>query len=252
MKIPDTSKWSDNWSIKFDEYMKTASETESRCNDLKKLNRILLVPAQTQIALMKSILLLDETRYVKEKYSQSLLYTCYLELFRNLPATVFLTACGLYKNAYHNIRYILEFIIQSYYVDIQNPNSDFIERTKVLEKLVDNGEYRGIRLLKKLKLNHNIEKKMIIEYDKIHKKVHCDHKQSKYTAYHFMDDQYQIAYIDCKEIFCIYETETKVLDLFYYLFLMRFPEFRNELKKSKDFLEAISEHQFKLIQKVLT
>jgi hypothetical protein len=251
MKIPDTSKWSERWKIKFSEYRKTATKTEAECEDLKKLNRLLLITAHTHVALMKSPFLFDETRHAKERYSQSLVYTSLLELFRNLHNTVFLCACGLYKNAYHNLRYALEFIVQSYYIDMAYPDSDFEVRINVLAQIENNRKYRGTPLLKKLNLNRILEKDIISEYNKLHKKVHSTYKQFLYTAYHFMDDRYHAMYLDCKEVSDIYKATVKVLDFFYYLFLIRFPEFKNELINSKEFLKAIDKHELELIHEHL-
>ena len=110
MKLPDTSKWAERWHIDFKEYRNTTIKTEAECDDLKKMNNLLLILTQTYITHLKSPFFFDENRLAQERYSQSLVHATLLELFRNIHQTVFLSACGLYKNAYHNIRYSLELI----------------------------------------------------------------------------------------------------------------------------------------------
>ena len=150
------------------------------------------------------------------------MHTTLLELFRNIHQTVFLSACGLYKNAYHNIRYALELVEQSYYIDTKLPDSDFNERLDALFNIENNPRYRGSALVNKLNLNSTLKDLINSEYEKLHKKVHSTYKQFKYTAYHFMDDRYQSVYVDCSEVSNICNSNVAVIDFFYYLLLTRF------------------------------
>ena len=180
MKIPDSLEYGKK-RINFAEYRRTATKTQAECKALKKMNRLLLIILFTHKALVESPFFFDKKGLVVERYRNSLVNVCLIELARNLHNTVFLSACGLYKNAYHNIRYALEFMIQSYYVDMSYPNSDFSERINVLAQIENNPEYRGTPLVKKLNLKRTLENDVKSEYRKLHKKVHSTYKQFLYT-----------------------------------------------------------------------
>lgn len=250
IKLPDTSKYGKK-RLNFRDYRKTATKTHAECEDLTKIARLLLITLFTQKALVDSPFFFDEKKLVVKRYRESLVNICLIELGRNLHNTIFLTASGLYKNAYHNIRYALEFMIQSYYIDMAFPDYDFSQRINVLKQIENNPKYRGTPLLKKLNLNRILQKDIISEYTKLHKKVHSTHQQFLYTDKHFIRYRYRAVYINCKEVKDIYKATVKVLDFFYYLLLIRFPEVKNELINSKEFLKAINEHELTLIHEQL-
>lgn len=133
----------------------------------------------------------DETRHIKECYSQSLVYTSFLELVGTYITQSFFLHVNCTRMLITNL-YALEFIVQSYYIDTEYHDSDFKVITNVLAKIENDRNYCGTSLLKKLNLNPIIEKDTINEYYKLHKKVHITYKQFLYTAYHFMDDGHRL------------------------------------------------------------
>jgi hypothetical protein len=251
LEFPEASNWYSKWHIDFKEYQEAITKSQAECEDLKAMNKLLLILAQTHVAFLKSTFFFDEKRFAKERYSQSLVYTSFLELFRNLHNTVFLSACGLYKNAYHNIRYALEFIIQSYYIDTELPNGNFNDRTRRLSEIENKPKYRGTPLLNKLNIPSVLKEEIANEYTKLHKRVHSTSKQFVYTAYHFMDNHYTALYLDIIEVSKIYNSSVKMMDFFYYLLLNQFPELKKELIKNKDFLEVITDYDLPLMHKQL-
>jgi len=239
MNLPDTSKWKERWHTDFKEYQDVLATAEKDCDDLKKMNRLLLPLTQTMTTLLKSPYFFDENRNTVSRYSQSLVFTSFLELFRNIHQTVFLSGCGLYKSAYHNTRYALEFIIQSYYIDTEYPDGDFLDRIDVLHDIENKRGFRGRALVNKLELASTVKEEINNEYEKLHKKVHSTHKQFKYTAYHFMDDKYHSVYVDYGEVSDIYKLLVRVVDFFYHIFLTRFPELQKSLMANEEFTDTI-------------
>lgn len=239
MKLPDTSTWKEKWHTDFREYQDVLSKAEKECDDLKKMNGLLLALAQVMITLLKSPYFFDENRNTVTRFSQSLVFTSFLELFRNIHQTVFLSGCGLYKSAYHNIRYALEFIVQSYHIDMKYPDSDFLDRLGILHDIENKSSYRGRALVRKLKLASTIKEKINSGYEKLHKKVHSTHKQFKYTAYHFMDTKYRSVYVDYDEVSDIYKLLVGVVDFFYFIFLTRFPELQKSLMANEEFIDTM-------------
>lgn len=251
MNLPDASKWKEKWHVDFKEYQDVLAIAEKNCDDLKKMNKLLLPLTQMMITLMKSSYFFDENRNTVSRYSQSLVHTSFLELPRNIHQTVFLSGCGLYKSAYHNIRYALEFIVQSYYIDTEYPKADFLDRIDVLQNIENRRSFRGRMLVNKLKLPSTVTEEINSVYEKLHKKVHSTYKQFKYTAYHFMDDKYRSVYVDYREVSDICRLLTRVVDFFYYIFLTRFPEFQKNLMANDEFIDTIEMTDMPLLFDVL-
>ena len=239
MDLPDTSTWKEKWHMDFKEYHHVLSKAEKECDDLRKMNRLLLPLAQTMITLLKSPYFFDENRNTVTRFSQSLVFTSFLELFRNIHQTVFLSGCGFYKSAYHNTRFALEFIVQSYYIDMKYPDRNFLDKIDILHDIENKSGYRGRALVKKLKLASTVKREINNEYEKLHKKVHSTHKQFKYTAYHFMDTKYRSVYVAYGEVSDIHKILVRVVDFFYFVFLTRFPELQKSLMVNEEFIDTV-------------
>ncbi len=100
-------------------------------------------------------------------------------------------------------------------------------------------------------MNSGVEEAINGEYEQLHKKVHSTYRQFKYTAYHFMDDKYKSVYLECSKVSKIYNSTVAVIDFFYYLLLTRFPEFKKELIKNKEFLEIMTDYDLPLMHERL-
>ena len=69
------------------------------------------------------------------KYLNSLIYSCFMELFRKSGHILFLSFNGLYRNAFHEIRYVLESVLQAYYIDKGHPEAEIIAKLEVLKEI---------------------------------------------------------------------------------------------------------------------
>lgn len=240
----------DKWHFpKFDEILTTMEKSKKECVDLSKMNELILMLGFTLVAFLKIPSFFDENRCISEKYSQSLVFTCFMELLRGSSCTVFLSGCGLYKNAYHNIRYYLESIVQSMYIDSKHPNIDFPTKMEILKEVEDLIDYRGVRLIKKLEIEHKDEIKK--EYKKLSAKVHFTHEQLAVTASDVMDSNYHATNVDCTEVSNVYDSMRMLYDIFFFLFLAYFQEIKEELKTNIGFIEQIKVHNLVLLSKAL-
>ena len=57
------------------------------------------------------------------KIANSLTFWCYVESTEISSYTLYLSYCGMYRNAFDNIRHILESMVQSVYIDAKHPKS---------------------------------------------------------------------------------------------------------------------------------
>jgi len=251
MNDPDTSLWKKRWHFNFKELKDALDKSEKECFDLKRMNELIFALGSIAIAFLKIPTFFNKTRHVSESFSQSLLFTSFLESFRNSHHTVFLSGCGMYKNAYHNIRYALEFLVQSYYIDKKYPNDSFPTKVEALTRIENNYKYQGRRLVNKLRLCATLKKEIKKEYSKLSKKVHSTHKQFENTAYNFMDIDYHSVYVDCNEVTNIYKSMITVYDLFFLLIITIFPEIRQSLLENKEFMETIKTHNLTLSLRTL-
>jgi len=243
----------DKWHLKFHEFQTVMEKSEKECVDLARMSELTFALACISIAFPKVPSFFDNDRYISERYSQSLVFTCFIEFVRSSFCTVYLCGCGLYKNAYHNIRYALESIIQASYLDSRHPNSDFPTKIEILKEVEDLPEYRGVQLVKKLDIAYKKEtrKGLIEEYRKLSKKVHSTHRQFVATASNFMERSYSLVYVDCSEVSNIYDSVKMLYNIFFLLLLAHFPELRKPLRGNNEFVETVKSHDLTLLLKVL-
>jgi len=213
----------EDWHVKkFDEFHVAIEKTKKECPDLSRMNEFVFMLSRFMIAFLRIPSFFDKDRNTSERYSQSLVFTCFLESLRNSYCTVYLSACGLYKNAYHNIRYELESVIQASYFDSNCPHDDFPMKIAMLEEAEDKREFNFSRLTEKLHINLGYKKETIEaimeEWGKLSKKVHSKHYQFVATSTNFMDCGYETVYVDCEEVKSIYESMRVLHDIFSFSF----------------------------------
>lgn len=239
----------DRWHLNFDEFQAALERSKKDCADLHRMNEFILTLAFASVAFLRTPSFFDENRNISERYSQSLVFTTFLELFRNSHHTLYLSSCGLYKNAYHNMRYALELMVQSSYIDSKYPNADFPTKIEILKKIEGKWEYRGSNLIDKLTTAY--KGKIKNEYQRLSKKVHSSHRQLLFTAFNFMDRGYSSVYVDCSNVSNIYDSMTRLHGIFFLLFLTHFPEIKKVLVENEEFVKTIKDHNLILLSKVL-
>lgn len=186
---------------------------------------------------------------INPTYNNSLIFTCYLELYRTSGHILYLTANGLYRNAYDNIRHVIESVVQALYLDTRHPESQAITRIEILKEVEDKREYHAVRLIDELK---GIDHKDILrtEYKEFSRIIHPSHRDIIATMIDIKRNEPFPAIVDCQEVAKIHRSMEVMYDIFFYFFLNCFSEIKEELQKNQKFLERIKIHELVLLSKV--
>ena len=187
------------------------------------------------------------------KYWHSLVYCCFLELVKTSGNILFLSSSGLYRNAFDEIRYSLEHVVQSLYIDIRHPETKLDTKIEILKEIEDKREYHSVRLIDELKIDH--KDKLKKQYKELSKKIHPSHKQTIDTLTEiFVKPRSKKSsskeVIDCEKISKIYISMEAMYDIFFFLFLFHFPEFKR-LKDDQEFMKNIESLNLFLLRKTL-
>ncbi len=257
MKRKDPSEWlrRENWHFNFKDFHKTLEKSVKECTELPKINELLFIVGWIFATFLKIPKFFVEGK-VSEKYRQSLTFTCFIEFMHNSNCTTFLTASGLYKNAYHNLRYALESIVHSTYIDLRHPDSDFKTKIEILDEVENLPAYHGVKLVKDLEISNKDD--IMREYDKINKEykklsrnVHFTYRHLLVTEKNIIESSVHSTEMDCSEVSRIYDSMKTVYDFFIFLFLSYFPELKEPLTKNEEFTKAVKDHNLNLVCKIL-
>lgn len=183
------------------------------------------------------------------KYIESLVATCFWESFRTSGHIIFLSINGLYRNAFDNIRHLLESIVQALYIDLRHPTIPLDMKIEILKEIEDKREYHAIRLIDELKIEY--KDKLKKEYKELSQIIHPSHKQIVATLSDMVEDKGVPSTIDCREISKIFNSMIRMYDIFFFLFMTYFPEVKKELTKNPNFIKVINAYKLTLLSKVL-
>jgi len=239
--------------VRTDEFQATMEKSQKECTDLIKMNEFVFAIGCILIAFRKVPTFFNKDRYIPERYSQSLVFTYLIESARNSACIVYLSGCGLYKNAYLNIRYALESIIQASYIDSSYPDFDFPTKVEVLEMKEDLRRYRATQLVKRLHIDYKEQTIEAVrnEYKKLSRKLHSSHYQFMATSKNFMYQRYKAVYMDCDEVTSIYNSMKVLHDVSFFLLIAHFPEIRKPLVENTKFVETVKSHNLILSSRIL-
>lgn len=239
----------------------TADKTRKECVDeLENLRKFIMgmkIPANEMI---KSV---DENHIQKRKWGNSLLSWCLFGSWRSCGHILFLSYNGLYRNAFDNIRHLLESVVQALYLDsrIQEmENISFLEPDKhidnifvklvILREVMDKREYHTLSLIEELKIDFKERLKNI--YKEISQAIHPTHKQIELTMRDFASPTNGLAAtVDCKEIERITAYLIDVYDVFIYLYITYFSEVKDLLRKNSEFENYVKTYKLYLTSKML-
>ena len=230
-------------------FREIAKKSKKECgSDLEKMRKLTcdLIPYFYKAS--------DKTFPIKEKekilkYCESLVATCFWESFRTCGHIMFLSVNGLYRNAFDNIRHLLESIVQALYIDLRHPTIPLNMKIEILKEIEDKREYHAIRLIDELEIEH--KDKLKKEYKELSRIIHPSHKQIVATLSDILEDKGAPSAVDCKEISKIFNSMIRSFDIFFFLFMTYFPEVKEELVKNSDFIKAVKTYKLTLLSKVL-
>jgi len=213
--------------------------------ELEEIRQLVFIVGIFYRSLAESLSLSEEYRV---RIQSSLALMCFAELSRISGHILFLSFNGLYRNAFDNIRYALELIVQALYIDHRHPEAPLKTKIEVLKEVEDKREYHVVRLIDELKIDHKDMLKK--QYKELSQVIHPSHKQIVTTLSDLMEDKGVPATVDCKEISKIYNSMIKMYDIFFFLFITHFPEIKITLKKNSNFIKLIKDYNLILLSKI--
>ena len=186
-----------------------------------------------------------------EKFRISLMDVRILELSLLMAHILYFSLAGLYRNAFNNIRYILESAVQSTYIDSKHSNSGLRTRIEILKEIEDKKDYRAVNLIGALEIDHKDLLKR--EYKKLSQTIHPSHRSIIETLdFPQKEPTEVVAPVSCKEISEVFESMKIVLDMVLFLHVSCAPKTRKEqLEKNPDLIDYCKKYNLGLLSKIL-
>ena len=191
-----------------------------------------------------------------------LVFWCYMESVEISGYTLYLTYCGLYRNAFDNVRHVLESMIQAFYVDLNHPDTSLKTKLEILKEIEYKKEYHASRLLEeKLSFKNlpceGLDCKGLLNasYSELSKLVHPSHEKVIKTIKDVFASTEKASLselIDCKEVERILTSTKIVYDAFYVLVLAEFPDLLDSIVKDKELLDCVKKYKLSLLDKIIS
>lgn len=217
-------------------------ETSEKCSSESDKMRVLVLDT---IHLLPSLM-------PSEKLRISLIDIRVFELARLMTHVLYLSMSGLYRNAFDNIRYTLESVVQSLYVDSRHSNSSLRTRIEILKEVEDKREYRAVSLIDELEIDHKDTLKK--QYKKLSQTIHPSHRSIiEFLNYGVQPSNLQfLAPVSCKEISDVFESSRMTLDMVLFLYVSLSSNARKEqLKNNSDLFKYCEKYDLVLLSKIL-
>jgi 16S rRNA C1402 (ribose-2'-O) methylase RsmI len=229
------------------EFQGIVIETKSKCGDVLEKMR--------QAALIQRYIVEGIEEYTKSKedfiskFMSSIVQTCYYDLVRISGHILFLSCNGLYRNAFDNIRYMLESIVQAVYIDNRHPEAPIETKIEILKEVEGKKEYGASRLIEELSIDHKDRLKK--EYKDLSKIIHPSHTRVIATLTDIGSETGVRVKVNCEEILRIHEATLRMYDIFFFLFMECFPEVKETLKKNPNIIKSLETYHLPLVSSVL-
>lgn len=194
-------------------------------------------------------LLIDDDAFFS-KYCNSLAYSRYFELSNVTYQNIFLANHGLYRNAFDNIRYVFESIVQAIYIDSRHPKATIKTKIEILKEVEDKIEYHAVRLIDELQISHKDTLKK--EYKVLSQIIHPSYKQILSMQEDWKKSrEFFPSRVNSGEINNLCESTRVMYDIFFFLFLPHFPELMDKLKGNALFIKYVKNYNAKLVASIL-
>jgi hypothetical protein len=186
-----------------------------------------------------------------EKYRMSLMDIRLCELSALFAHIMYLSLSGLYRSAFHNIRYILESAIQSVYIDSRHPNSSLRTRIEILKEVEEKRDYRAANLIEKLKIDY--KKDLIAEYQRLSQLIHPTHRNIIEIVESIKEPfSFSFAPVSCVEISNIFESIKMTFDMALFLYTSCAPKTRKaQLQEKPELVKYCKKYNLTLMSKIL-
>lgn len=234
-------------------FQEVVEKSKEACGDkLSEMRELIYIMKSFYPSLIKCCA--PDGKKIEKKYSNSLAFWCHHELIRASGHILFLSMNALYRNAFDNIRHVLESIVQALYIDSRHPDAHITVKIQILKEVEDRREYHAIRLIDELDIPHpygNSKNVLTKEYRKLSSIIHPSHKEIIATLSESADEGIP-AKIDCKEITRIFNGMITMYDIFYFLYIVHFPDLGKALKENGSFIKLAESYDLKLLLRLLT
>jgi hypothetical protein len=194
-----------------------------------------------------------------KKLLNSLVAWCYFESMRTSGQILYLAYCGLYRNAFDDIRHLLESIVQSTYIDANHPEADLKIKLEILKEIEDKKEYHASKIIENRFTFRNLKCKNLDckgllrnQYGELSQIVHPSHKKIISTIEDIGSGKGVPVTIDCSETKRILASLAKVYDILSFLVVANFPETKENLQKNTKLKTCIRKHKMQLLKKILS
>lgn len=225
-----------------------AKKSKEECGDeLEKIRRVTFIIGNFWGSFKETS---SRSKEYRVRVGSSLALMCFTELFRISGHILFLSYNGLYRNAFDNIRYALESIVQAVYIDSRHPKTPLQTKIEILKEIEDKREYHAVRLIDELEIDHKDMLKK--QYKELSQIIHPSHKQIIATLSDLEEDKGVPATISCEEISKICDSVIRMYDIFFFLFINYFPEVKEALKNKSAFINSIKVYNLYLLSKLFT
>jgi len=243
-------------------FQATVEKTRKECGEeLEELRKLIFGLKIFANEVMKDF---REKRIQRRKWGNSLVTWCFLESWRTCGHLLFLAYNGLYRNAFYNIRHLLESIIQALYLDSRlrkMENISFLEPDKhidnlfvkltILREVEDKQEYHASRLIGKLQIARTHKKRLRKVYGQLSQMIHPTYRQIESTMHDLTSPNGYAANVDCTEIKSIHTHLRNVFDIFIFLYITYFSEVKDSLKRKSEFVDYVKTYKLYLTSKKL-
>jgi hypothetical protein len=186
-----------------------------------------------------------ENKVINQKWEMALLEGCRCELIRIASHIVFLTINALYRNAKEDIRFMLEFVVQSYYIDTNHPNCSLDTKWEILKEIQNKREYRASTLINDFKTGFKDD--LNSEYKLLSADVHPSHETARKIYLDVMNQKGIPAEVNKQEILKIEEYMRRLQDIFYFLYFSYFNEALPTMRADKNIAKVIDKYKLSLL-----
>jgi hypothetical protein len=233
-------------------FQEIAKKSKEDCGDkLTEMRQLIFIIQSFNTSLFKCAA--PDGKKIQKKYSNSLAFWCHVELVRASGHILWLSMNALYRNAFDNIRHVLESVVQALYIDSRHPDAPIPMKIEILKEVEDKREYHAIRLVDELEIpppygsSKSVLKK---EYRKLSGKIHPSHEEIVATLTETADTGIP-AKMDCEEVTRIFSAMKTMYDIFYFLYIVHFPELGKALKENTDFIRFVESYDLSLLSDIL-
>jgi hypothetical protein len=185
-----------------------------------------------------------------DAYSVPLMSLRVSELYRVSIHILYLSLSGLYRNAFENIRYVIESVVQSLFIDSRHPRSSLRTRIEILKEIEDKIPYHAVRLIDKLEIDH--KQTLRREYKKLSKIIHPSHRSVLDIMHDMQADKKIIGSVNCKEISNVYTSLKIMFDITLFLYISYAQKgLKEQLRKDSEFIKFCKTYSLPLLSKIL-